>query len=92
MFPTFDKHLQRARSPNHRARSPFAQPISLLQTGRDQTMTWVAHAKRINLEYGLQISSGIYGSNSFEGNGQNQVLNVFSAVSQNNNNCNGTAC
>jgi len=44
-----------------------------------------------NGEYGLEIEGGVYGSNVFEGNGGTPVFNT-GAVSQNNNDCNGSVC
>jgi hypothetical protein len=43
-----------------------------------------------NGQYGLTMVQGVYGSNTFDGNGLNPV--VGSSVSQNNNGCNGVAC
>jgi hypothetical protein len=43
-----------------------------------------------NGQYGLTMVQGVYGSNTFDGNGLNPVAG--SSVSQNNNGCNGVAC
>jgi len=45
-----------------------------------------------NGTYGLQISTGVYGNNIFEGNPVPVLAGGSGAVSQKNNECNGTAC
>jgi hypothetical protein len=47
-----------------------------------------------NLASGLVVTGGIYGGNTFEGNGESPVRPGFlgGGVSQNNNDCNGTVC
>jgi hypothetical protein len=48
----------------------------------------VANSNRV---FGLNIEYGVYGGNTFDGNGVMPVSNTL-AVSQNNNGCNGVAC
>jgi hypothetical protein len=47
-----------------------------------------------NLASGLVVTGGVYGGNTFEGNGDTSVRPGFlgGGVSQNNNDCNGTVC
>jgi hypothetical protein len=57
----------------------------------DSTVT--ENVANLNFHFGLEAFKGMYGSNTFDGNGGTPVNILGSgAVSQNNNGCNGTAC
>jgi hypothetical protein len=54
--------------------------------------TVTENVANLNGIYGLQATGGVYGSNTFEGNGSTPPVSNTSAVSQNNNGCNGIVC
>jgi hypothetical protein len=54
--------------------------------------TVTENVANLNGQFGLEIVGGVIGSNTFELNGSNPPVQSSSAVSQNNNDCNGTAC
>jgi hypothetical protein len=56
----------------------------------DSTVT--ENVANLNGGYGLEAHKGMYGSNTFDGNGTSPVLNMSGAVSQNNNGCDGATC
>jgi hypothetical protein len=64
------------------------------QIGIDATdsTTVIENVANLNGRYGLAAVYGMYGSHTFDSNGIAPVNNIFGAVSQNNNGCNGTAC
>jgi parallel beta-helix repeat protein len=59
-------------------------------SARNSTVT--ENVANLNGAHGLEAVLGMYGSNTFDGNGSGPVSNIFGAVSQNNNGCDGVAC